>query len=107
MTVLFVRGLGDIEILKSYFLLVWTDEWTPIPSVISDTEDCIRQVFGTSGTEHHRRELVERLDHVLGQLDQKLEDCRERNQLTLERDLQDARARYAGFKRVLLEVDEQ
>ena len=104
---LLVRGLGDIEILKSYFLLVWTDQWTPTSSVIGDTEKSIREVFGTSRIERHREDLIERLDHVLGQLDQRLEDCRERNQLTLERDLQDAKRRYTGFRRVLLEADGQ
>ena len=107
MTLLLVRRLGDVEILKSYFLLVWTDQWTPVPSVVDDTEDSIREVFDTSETRHHRRDLVERLDHVLRQLDRRLEECKERNQLTLERDLQDAKTRYTGFRRVLLEVDRE
>ena len=103
----FVHGLGDIEIFKSYLLLVWTDQWIPDPSASDYTEISIREVFGKSEMEHHRRDLIERLDHVLGQLDQRLEVCREHNQLTLERDLQDAKTRYTGFKRVLLEVHGQ
>jgi hypothetical protein len=71
--VLHVRELKDIEILKSYFLLIWSEWRSPAlnrPS--SEMKISIRDDFGGIGAEHHRKELVDRLDHILGQLDQGL-----------------------------------
>ena len=65
-----IRGLGDIEILKSYFLLVWS-EWGVIwESGLNEMAISIREDFGGIGMFIHRGDLAERLDCVLGQLDQ-------------------------------------
>ena len=103
-TLLFIRALGDIEILKSYFLLIWSDRWTPVPGIIEDTESSIKKDFCGVGMERHRRDLLERLDHILGRLDQRLEDCRQ-DKSSLQRDLQVAKKKYTGFRAVLLAVD--
>jgi len=62
-----IRALGDIEVLESYLVLVWS-EWDPI---LSDgfVEICtsIREDFGGIGMEHYREDLIKRLDHVLGE----------------------------------------
>jgi len=65
-----VRALGNVEILKSYLLLVWS-EYDSIPDS-GFTEMCasIREDFSGIGMGHHREDLVKRLDHVQGQLDQ-------------------------------------
>ena len=66
-----VRGLRDIEILKSYLLLVWS-EWDT-PAGCDEMCTSIREDFSGIGMGHHRAELIRRLDHVLGQLDRGLE----------------------------------
>jgi len=72
-TVVYVRKLGDVGILKSYFLLLWTDLFTPSPGATRVMERSIREEFGGTGMEEHRKDLAGRLDHVLGKLDERLE----------------------------------
>jgi hypothetical protein len=95
-TVGHIRRLGDIDILKSYFLLVWTDMLILQPSHIHEVEDSIREEFGRIGMEHHRKDLVERLDHVLGQLDRRWVETPW---------VREAKAQYTRFKYLLLEAD--
>ena len=102
----FLSGLGDAEMLKSYFLLVWGERWSPHKGIAEDMENSIVEVFGGVGMEHHRRDLIEWLDHILGQLDRKLEGCCEKaDRQSIERDLQESKERYENFKDVLLELD--
>ena len=63
-----VRELGDIEILKSYLLLVWSEWSCPWPPVREEMLASIREDFGQVGTRHHREDLVGRLDHILEEL---------------------------------------
>ena len=100
-TLLYVRGLGDIQLLKSYFILIWTDRWTPY-GVATETEGFLREDFGGIEMESHRRDLIDRLDHVLERLDQRLEGCEE----SLKYDLEAAKGRYTRFKIVLRELNE-
>ena len=69
-----VRALKDIEVLKSYFFLVWS-EWNT--GYLFDNSYymwiSIQEDFGGIGMGHHRVDLLQRLDHVLGQLDYGLE----------------------------------
>ena len=72
-----IRLLGDTEILKSYFLLIWSDwnilhEWQADEMKVSLRED-----FCGVAMQHHRKDLIERLGHVLNQLDQMLESLRD------------------------------
>jgi hypothetical protein len=68
-----IRGFGDIEILKSYLLLVWS-EWDSVgDSGLAEMEIIIRGEFCGITKQHHREDLTERLDHVLAQLDRGLE----------------------------------
>ena len=63
-----IRGLGDIEILKSYFLLVWS-EWNALSfSECEEMLTSIREDFGQVEKRHHRAVLIERLDHILEEL---------------------------------------
>ena len=62
-----IRALGDIEILKSYFLLVWS-EWDPIfgwSEGLAEMQASIREDFNGLEMGRHREDLIERLDHVL------------------------------------------
>ena len=63
-----VRGLGDVEILKSYFLLVWS-EWPPFyDNGFTTMETSIREDFCGPGMRQHREDLVQRLDRILREL---------------------------------------
>jgi len=65
-----VKAFRDIEILKSYLLLVWS-EWDCIQLGGFDKMcTLIREDFSGIGMQHHREDLIEQLDHILGQLGQ-------------------------------------
>ena len=100
-----IRKLGDIEILKSYFLLVWS-EWNYLGySNVDEVEISIREDFCGIEMQHHREELVERLDYVLGQLDRGLDYFKRHQSWVGKGDIQAAKRKYRGLKVVLLEVD--
>ena len=64
-----VRALKDIEVLKSYFLLVWS-EWSHLyDDGLEEMCTSIPKDFGGIGMGQHRADLIQRLDYVLGQLD--------------------------------------
>lgn len=97
-----VRGLGDIGVLKSYLLLVWS-EWDCLDeSGLDEMEDSIREDFGGMGRWDDREELIERLDRVLGRLGQGLDQLRERKSQLRENDVQQAKSQYASLKDTLL-----
>lgn len=65
----FIRGLGDFDLLNSYFLLVWSEWcWVDTPG-LDEMGESIREEFGGIWMRDHRKQLIERLDHVLRQLD--------------------------------------
>ena len=63
-----VQGPEDIEVLKSYLVIVWS-EWDAIMDE-GFNEMCVSVLkdFGGIGMGHNRADLIQRLDHVLGQL---------------------------------------
>ena len=64
------REFGDLGVLKSYFLLLWS-EWFHIDSWsggLTEMQISIQEDFGGIGMGCHREDLIKRLDHVLGQL---------------------------------------
>ena len=66
-----IRGLGDIEILKSYFLVVWS-EWETLAFTghLERAEVSIREDFGGIEMRDHRKDLIEQVHHILWELDQ-------------------------------------
>lgn len=60
----YVRRLGDIDLLKSYFLLVWTAQRHLRDEHVVEMEKPVREDFGGIETWHHRKDLIERLDYV-------------------------------------------
>jgi len=99
-----VQGLKNIEVLKSYLLLVWS-EWNSLTYDGFD-EMCalIYKDFGGIGMGHHQVDLIQKLDHILGQLGQGLEHLRQHNP-NLGRDHLDIMEwQYIELKDVLLEV---
>ena len=106
-TVHHVRGLGDIEILVSYLLVVWS-EWDSLYSVgVDEMEISIRMEFGGVGMWCHRDGLIKHLDLIQGQLDRGLEYFREHKPRTDESDIRWRKEQYGHLKNVLLEVDKR
>ena len=100
-TVRYVDRLGDIDILKSYFLLLWTDRCALAPGSNGEVERSIRENFSGTGVKQHREDLINHLDHVLARLDQRLESFPD------SADLKVAKKRYTKLKGALLEVERQ
>ena len=100
-----IRGLGDIEILKSYFLLVWS-EWERFRySCLQEMVIAISEDFGGIGVWRHRKDLIERLDCILEQLDQGEEFLHQHNPSIIGGHAQMAKMGYGELKERLLEVD--
>jgi len=99
-----VRELGDLEILKSYLLLVWS-EWDDIPPEgLIGMCALIRQDFSGVGVRGHREDLIGRLDHILGELDRGSGYLKHR-ELRIGEDPQYVKRQYEELKETLLEVD--
>ena len=64
-----VRELKDPELFKSYLVLVWSEWDTLWDSGFDEMRVSIPEDFGGIGMGHHRADLIQRLDYVLGQLD--------------------------------------
>ena len=101
-----VRALKDIEVLKSYLLLVWS-EWGYIQDGKCFDAMCasIWKYFSGNGMGDHRAELIQRLDHILGQLDWGLEHLKEHNPQLGRYDLWRMKSQYRELREVLLEVE--
>ena len=100
-----IRGLGDIEILKSYFLLVWSEWHGLLEAILDEAATSIREDFRGIGMFRHREDLTERLDRILGQLDQGPGYLKQRDPAINEHDIQWRKRQYEKLKGVLLEVD--
>lgn len=97
-----VRALGDIEILTSYLLHVWSEWGSICPYGLEEMCTSIKEDFCGVGVRHHWRHLLQHLDRVLGQLDPGSEP------LGLgEENVQTMKSQYGQLKEVLLEVDEE
>jgi len=95
-----VRALGDIEILKSYLLLVWS-EWDHLRGP-NEMAISIREDFSGIHMGRHREDLLRHLDHVLGQLDLGLEHLRQRKESLVEGDVQRMKVQYGELRHLLL-----
>jgi len=125
-----VHDLGDAEILKSYLLLVWSEwdclysRWTESPGYYSDDylflkknlphkrdtlemHASIRMTFGRVGMSHHRKDLLQQLDRILGQLDLGLDYLQQYKPSLKEDDVQLMKKQYGKLKDVLLEVGQK
>ena len=101
-----IRALGDIKILVSYLLLVWS-EWDSF-GITDFYEMCtsIREDFSGPQMEDHRQDLLRRLDYVLRRLDLGLEHYRQHKPGLSGGDIQQMKAQYGKLK-ILLEVDQR
>jgi len=67
-TVRTVRGLNK-GILASYLIMIWS-EWKPLSDDgFAEMRISVCEDFNGVGNVHHRAELIQRLDYVLGELD--------------------------------------
>ena len=102
-----VRKLGDIEILKSFFLLVWS-EWNFLSaSGFEEMKISIREDFGGVELRHHREDLIQRLDGILGQLDRGYRYIAQYKPGVTLYHLQRTKVHYRTLKEVLLEVESE
>ena len=102
-----VRELGDVELLESYFLLVWS-EWDSVyDSGLREMRSSIREGFGGIGMWRRREVLIKRLDHVLGQLDKGPEHLKQQKPSFGEQHIRKMREQYEELKEELLEVDRE
>jgi len=98
-----IRKLGDIEILTSYLLLVWS-EWDGILSGFEEMHTSIKEDFSGIGKEHHRKELIHRLDHVLEQLNGGLGRLRQHKPSLPGTHISLVKPQYMTLREVLLEA---
>ena len=101
-----VRKLKDVEILKSYFLLVWS-EWDHItyPEALSEMRMTIKQNFKGVEMEVHRKDLIKHLDYVLRHLNRGLGYLRQFKLWIEQDDVQKAKAQYQTLRQDLLQMD--
>ena len=100
-----VRALKDVEVLKSYLLVVWS-EWDDLWfDGLHKMHTSIREDFGRIGMGHHRADLIQRLDHVLGQLDRGLEYFKRHDAGFGEDDLRIRIDRYRKLRKTSLETN--
>ena len=100
-----VRALGDIGILKSYLLLVWS-EWGSIDNQFGgfvEMQTSIREDFRGIGSWGHRDDLIKQLDWIIRKL--YLDHNPGIGLDDYMRTVQRAMGQYAELKRVVLEVD--
>ena len=97
-----VHALKDAEILKSYLFLVWSEWDTPRGEDEDFDEVCgsIRRNFMRT---EHQTELVQRLDHVLGQLNQGLEHLRQHDPRLGRFDLRRRNGQYEKLRASFVE----
>ena len=104
-TIRYVRGLGDVEILKSYLLLVWS-QWDDLCiGGLDEMETAIREEFGGIWVRGHRKDPYGRLEYVLERLGLGLEYLGQHNPQVKQYRIEAARGQYGRLKQVLRDVD--
>ena len=102
----YVRGLGDLQIFKSYFLLIWSEWEHPQADRVNAMEISIREDFGGTEMGQHREDLVQRLDHILGELDRGLGYFKQHTTaFDSEDDIREAKEGCEKLKGVVLDVE--
>ena len=101
-----VRELGDVRLIVSYLLVVWSEfgDFEPIDG--SAIRCLIREELGGIEAAGYRADLIRRLDYVLSQLDRGLDNIwRPHNLFVTERSSLRMKQQYEGFRTELLEAD--
>ena len=102
-----IRELGDIEITKSYFLLVWSAwDFHHLPD-LDEVKISIREDFGGIGMEGHRRDLLQRLDQAVEELGRGMEYFKRHKPWVNESSIPRRNEQLGELKEVLLEADRE
>jgi hypothetical protein len=99
-----VRKLEDVNILKSYFLIIWSELDCLDPAGFPEMCAIIQQNFVGIRDLEHRTVLINRLDDVLEKVDQGLQTL---NPYLRERDVRLMKEQYRRLKEVLQEEDQE
>jgi len=100
-----VRALRNVETLKSFLLLVWS-EWNGLFfEGLEETCSSIWDDLCEIEMRHHREDLINHLDHILGRLDLGLGHLQQHYPDINEDDIQQRKDQYGTLRKVLLEVD--
>ena len=102
-----VRGFRDIELITSYFLLLWSEWVCHDNSCFQPMQVSIREDFGGTGLERNRKELMERLDHILEELNQGTEHFRKYRPVAIGTHVFYALFEYEQLRETLLEVEKE
>ena len=102
-----VQGSGDVEILTSYFLLLWLEWAVRGDSSTLQTQISIKEDFGGTGLERSRKELIERLGRILEELNREVERFRKCRPLLIGNHAYFARNEYKSLRETLLGVEKQ
>jgi len=99
-----VRAFGDIEILKSYLLLIWSEWDEPRRNGLHEMCALLREDFSRTGMGYYRQDLLRQLNYVLERLDLGPEHLRPRLET---HDILRMKEQYGKLREVLLEVDRE
>jgi len=103
--VLKVQQLEDVELIASYLFVVWS-EWNHFyPSDCTAMLDMIRGRLGGAGAARYREDLIQRLNHVLSQLDRGLEFIRQHSLQYNGAYMPMMKQQYEQLRGVLMEAD--
>jgi len=100
-----VRRLGAIEILKSYLLIAWSERNALSYTGFLEMCTSLREDFSGVGMGHHRVDLIQRLDQILGQVNQGVKHLQRRNPNLGEYHVQVVRGQYGRLKGILLKMN--
>ena len=103
----YVRGLEDVEILKSFFFLILSEWSLHSHASLKGTEISFKNDFSGIQMQEHRKDLGKQLDHVLGQLDLGFEHIKKWRPLISETKIGVMRDQYRRLRRTLREVDKE
>ena len=95
-----IRRLRDAGILKSYFLLVWSEWDIPDHHELPEMGTAIK-VFNGTGMHRHRGDLLKRLNHVLKELNQGVEHLKQLKPQMDEDHIRNGKRRYKWLRRTL------
>lgn len=100
-----LQGIGDVEILLSYYFLVWS-EWRTFSAPELDwIRGSIGGDFGAVGMWQHREDLVGRLNQILGQLDRDIGFFERHYPGVDETLIQQRKEQYGELNEVVLQMD--
>ena len=102
-----ITELRDTELITSYLFVVWS-EWNLIdPVCYTAILRLIRKELCGIGAAGYRIDLIQRLNHVMSQLDLGWEHIHHHSSWILEAEIPRMMQGYGKFKEALLEVDEE